>query len=509
MPYDAIVIGAGLGGLTAGAMLAKRGKKILLIEQHRIPGGCATTFRRKDLRIEVGLHAMDGMDGDDDPKMAIFKELGILDKITLIRLPEFYRYRKGEMDIVIPDNKEAAIRTLKARFPDDSRGIDRFFKVIHGISRDIRRLPRQRWRLLLQLPLFPVLYWHLLRYSPMTVGRFVDTLTDNEELKILLLANAGYYDDDPYRLGMLYFSVAQDGYLAAGGYFIKGGSQNLSNALAACIRENGGELVFGHEVTRILVRDGSAIGVRYRRAGTQQSAPQESREAMAQVIVCNAAVPNVVNTLIPNFPDQAVKKRINAMRTPSSLSTIYLGFNKPPSELGNRHYSTFVFDEGLTRAAQLAGGERGRDYRQRAFAFVDYGQIDSGLAPTGKSVGAICFADYIEEWDRLPEEEYRAKKERVTRIFLERLERLIPGISAHIEYCELGTPKTVERYTKNPGGVVYGFAQSPEQSGMKRFTGLKAVTNLYFASAWGFPGGGFTGAILGGAMTAEAIAQRG
>ncbi len=509
MHYDAIVIGAGLGGLTAGALLAKRGQKVLLIEQHHVPGGCATTFRRKDLRIEVGLHAMDGMAGEDDPKMAIFKELGILDKITLVRLPEFYRYRKGEMDIVIPDNREETIRVLKERFPNDGKGIERFFKVIHGISREINRLPRQRWRLMLLLPLFPLLYWHLLRYAPMTVGRFVDTITANEELKILLLANAGYYDDDPYRLGMLYFSVAQEGYFAGGGYFIKGGSQNLSDALAACIRENGGELVLGHEVTQILVRDGAAMGVRYQRTSHSHAEAQEEKEALARVIVCNAAVPNVVNRLIPDFPDQAAKERINTLRTPASLSTLYLGFSKPPKELGNRHYSTFILDPGLTRAAQLAGGEQGRGYQQRTFAFVDYGQIDSGLAPEGKSVGVICFADYLEEWERLTEAEYRARKERVTGIFLERLEQLLPGIGAHIEYCELGTPKTVERYTRNPGGVVYGFAQSPEQSGMKRFMGFTAIKNLYFASAWGFPGGGFTGAILGGAMTAEEILKRG
>ena len=72
MNYDAIVIGAGLGGLTAGAQLAKEGKKVLLIEQHSIPGGCATTFKRKDLKIEVGLHMIDGLD-DGDPKKEYLK----------------------------------------------------------------------------------------------------------------------------------------------------------------------------------------------------------------------------------------------------------------------------------------------------------------------------------------------------------------------------------------------------------------------------------------------------
>ena len=74
MNYDAIIIGAGLGGLTAGAKLSKKGRKVLLIEQHSVPGGCATTYKRKDYKIEVGLHMIDGLD-KKDPKMKLFKDL--------------------------------------------------------------------------------------------------------------------------------------------------------------------------------------------------------------------------------------------------------------------------------------------------------------------------------------------------------------------------------------------------------------------------------------------------
>jgi all-trans-retinol 13,14-reductase len=59
--FDTIIIGGGLGGLTAGATLAKFGKKVLLLEQHYIPGGCATTFKRRDYVMEVGLHELDGL----------------------------------------------------------------------------------------------------------------------------------------------------------------------------------------------------------------------------------------------------------------------------------------------------------------------------------------------------------------------------------------------------------------------------------------------------------------
>jgi all-trans-retinol 13,14-reductase len=89
--------------------------------------------------------------------------------------------------------------------------------------------------------------------------------------------------------------------------------------------------------------------------------------------------------------------------------------------------------------------------------------------------------------------------------FIARLEKIIPGIKDIIEYCEVGTPATVKRYTLNPGGAVYGFAQSPSR---KVFESFKPLENLHFASAWGKTGGGFSGAIFGGYMCAFSILRK-
>jgi len=98
--YDAIIIGGGLGGLTAGAKLAKEGKKVLLLEQHDIPGGCATTFRRKDFNIEVGLHEMVGFNTKDF-KSKIFEDLDVFNNVEFLEVPEFYRFVNGRYDLVI------------------------------------------------------------------------------------------------------------------------------------------------------------------------------------------------------------------------------------------------------------------------------------------------------------------------------------------------------------------------------------------------------------------------
>ena len=155
MSYDVIIIGAGLGGLTAGAKLSKEGKKVLLIEQHNIPGGCATTFKRKDLKIEVGLHMIDGLD-EGDPKLKLFEELGILDNLEFKRIPEFYRFVKPGVDLTIPDSYEQAIEVLTERFPAEKIGILKFFKVILALRKEVFKVPRQKWKMLLSMPLFPV-----------------------------------------------------------------------------------------------------------------------------------------------------------------------------------------------------------------------------------------------------------------------------------------------------------------------------------------------------------------
>ena len=109
--YDVIIIGAGLGGLTAGSKLAKEGKKVLLIEQHDKPGGCATSFKRKDFILEAGLHEMDGLD-QRDMKTRIFRDLGVSNKVVFLKVPELYRFVNNRVDMVMPHEPEQAKHAL-------------------------------------------------------------------------------------------------------------------------------------------------------------------------------------------------------------------------------------------------------------------------------------------------------------------------------------------------------------------------------------------------------------
>ncbi|MDH5637274.1 MAG: NAD(P)/FAD-dependent oxidoreductase [Nitrospinota bacterium] len=503
MEYDVVVIGGGLGGLTAGALLARQGKRVLLLERHYQPGGCATVFRRGGYKVEVGLHELDGLH-EEDFKRNLFLDLKVFDHVEFIRLPQFYRFVNGRVDVTIPEGYTAAMKTFIAKFPSEEKGIRKFFGRIRAIWEEARAVPKSGIMALLALPLWPILYPNLTFKMSRSLGSYVDSLFQNEDLKLALLANLGYYHDDPYSTSMFYYSIAQMSYLKGGGHFIKGGSQNLSDYLASIIRDNGGEVKLRHEATKIVMKDGKASGVEYIRVSGEGG---KIHTAQCQAVAANASTPDVVNKLAPGAFREDYSAKINSMKVACSFFCVYIGFKKTPKELGNPAYSTFVLEDSVTSLKDLHDAEK-LDMIDKGYVFVDYSQIDSGLAQEGKSLGVIVSIDYLSRWEELSTEEYQEQKKRQMDDLVGRLEKLLPGAREHIEYIEASTPVTIKRFTANPGGAAYGFAQTPGQAGWSRLRNKSPVESLYYCSAWGMPGGGFSGAIWAGRDCARKILRK-
>ncbi len=477
MKYDVIVVGGGLGGLTAGAKLAKSGKSVLLIEQHDRVGGCATTFKRKDFTMEVGLHEMDGLHRGD-MKTRIFSDLGILDELEFLKVPEFYRFVNGRYDVVVGHNPDEMIERLTKIFPSEKKGIQAYYELIVNIRQVIKT--------------------GQIDHND-TIGDFLDRSIKDEDLKLILLGNLGYFHDDPYSLSLIYYCMAQNSYYTGGGNFIKGGSQQLSNALARIIEENGGRVVLNHQVTRIHYRGDLVKSVVYQGKGVGEAITDQ-----ADQFVLNASIPQFGEKLLKGSKAQVVRDSYFGYTPGASLLTVYFGFKQSPYRMGHRHYSTFVYDESVKDQRGILPNNRS-NFDTRSFTFVDYSQINSDLSVSGKGVGAICCIDYLDDWASLSREEYKTKKKQVEITFVRRLDALIPGVAEQIEYVEVGTSKTVQRYTLNPKGSVYGFAQTPERSG-KAIT--SPFTNLHYASAWTQTGGGFSGAIFSGYLGAMDVIRK-
>lgn len=495
MTHHAIIIGAGLGGLMAAAQLVKRQKKVLVLEQHYLPGGCATTFKRKGYNVEVGLHEIDGLGNTGEGIHAMLKSVGALEAVEFVRVPEFYRFKNNRRDLSVPDNMEQAIEVLIREFPTEEKGILKYFKKLKDIRRDLKQMPKAKWKTIFM----PLTHRDLVLSMKQNLGNFLDKIIQNDDLKLILSANLGYYHDDPYTMALSFYAVAQSSYYTGGGHFIKGGSQQLSDYLMNYINTNGGQVLLQKKVDRIIIRDGIAVGVDYH----DVRHPEEEREQVyAQAIIANAAIPNVINELLDEKTAEPIAQKTKNLTLPTSILSIYIGFKRTPKALGHRHYSTFYNASDVYTLSDIKPNTL-EPFENRSFVFVDYSQIDSGLAPDGKGFGVVCVPDKLAFWEHLSDEEYKAEKERVAQLFFNKLEQDIPGITEQIDYYEVATPKTIKRYTLNPEGVVYGYAQTPEQSFMKRPPIQSGVPRLYFASAWTMPGGGFSGAMYAGALCAK------
>ncbi len=496
MKYNTIVIGGGLAGLTAGATLSKFGKKVLLLEQHHKPGGCATTFKRGEFIIEVGLHEMSGI-VENGTIPQIFEMLDVDQKVDLLKVPEFYAVYSDRGKFVFPHGYDAVTKALINKYPEDAKGIKRFLKVLKGIRKEGTNQPRSSLVKKLIYPLMPLLYPNLVEASRHTVGSWLDKYITNENAKIDLVAHLAYWGDDPYTLSMFYYGMPFSGFIENGGHFVKGGSQRLSDHLAAYIEKHGGTVLFGKKAEKIVTENGRVTGVTFRDYFNKDLDPV--------TVSCDNAVANCAIPVVPAMLDEpfasSLKEKISDKINSCSLLCMYLGFNKDVEEFGVQHYSNVIEGEDVRSLKDVKPNHQG-DWKKRRFIFVDYGKVDAQLAPPNKSEGVICTVDYVQDWEKLNDEDYKAKKEEVAQILLERLEKQFPGIQDSIQYYEVSTSKTIQRYTSNPSGSVYGYAQIKGQIGDMRFRNNFLIPNLYFASAWAFPGGGFEGSITGGFLAA-------
>ena len=522
--YDAIIIGSGLGGLACGATLAKTGKKVLVLEQHDLIGGCATCFKRKGMLIDAGLHEMDWGSEKTDMKHIVFKKLGLFEKITLVPLPSAWTVRvldsklessgkeakspsdtdSKTQDFLIPhrSTKEALI----SYFPHEKKGLEKYFKKLHFQARLNYKFPFDMGFLeFFFAPLHTLSFLTLSALRQRKVGDMLDILIKDSKLKKILNINMAYYHYDAWKFNWNFHAVAQANYYHQGMY-IKGGSQSLSNALADIIKENGGELRAKCEVKEILLDDKKAIGVAFVDSTNSESKAKGEQRLFAEKIVANCD-PRIVYEELLHTDTSKDFGAIQNFSTKTSLLSVYMVFDTNVSQkFPDMDYSTFCVDKEYFDKPFDRDNEDmlAQDIEKRGFVFVNYSKIDSGLSDReDRYFGVITTLSSYEEWENLSKEEYRAKKEHARKAFEARLEAFFPGIMAHCIHSEFATPKTIERYTRAKKGTPYGWDQDLEGFFARSAFKSKSVTNLYFASAFGFPGGGFTGALLSGYRTAR------
>ncbi len=509
--YDAIVIGSGLGGLTAGALTARAGKRVLVVEEHGRLGGAATTFTRKGFTVEVGLHEIDGFD-HEDAKRGLMETLGLRDTLELVQVPEFYSVNSPlfSRPFVMPEGVQAALETLQERFSQHRAALRRWFRLIGAIRGKLLTLHEEANRRLwwaLNGPIFPLRFWPILRWERATLGEVLQSFFgDDEAIKFALCANFQYYGVDPGRLSFLFFAAAQGGYHRGGGWYVRGGSQVLSDALADHIRTAGGDTLTRRSVREILLDEGGrACGIVH----TDKNGDNPQTET-APLLFGNAA-PQVLETMLPRDRRNEFSAPWRGRPLSTSLWSIYLGLERDPSELGLTHYSTFCYPAWATRLSDLPRSQRLMSTAPAndlpLYVVANYSRIRSGLATDGRHLVVLGGADHIDNWEGLKRRTYRERKAAWLDAIVTDLDRRYPGVAAVTSYREMATARTCRRYLKTPGGAVYGFAQDPLHAGRHRPGAETCIPGLYLASAFAQPGGGFTGVMLAGQNAFRAAAR--
>jgi all-trans-retinol 13,14-reductase len=499
--YPTVVIGAGLGGLICGAYLAKQGIPVTVVEQHSIPGGYATSFDRAGgkFTFEVSLH---GTSINTNAPARILNEIGVLDKINLVQLPEVYRYKTPKLDISVPQrDPEEYIKRLSARFPDEAEGIRGFVEEMIAISEEENRLHLKKGRFFKLF--FPFQYRKMWNVRNKTLAELMSDYVKNPELQDVLAALWGYYGLPPSKLSGFYYANATGGYLRNGSYYIRQRSQNLSDAIAQVIEENGGRVLYNSTVDRIRVEKGVVKGVELSGGETLP----------ARAVVSNASVPATFQKMVPEsaVPEDYLEK-LRGYKPSISSFIVWLGLNRDIRDITGA-FSTHV-SSGLSSDQDYQAKLDG-DIENGSFGVAIYDNIFKGYSAPGTSTLQLIFISGYEPWRRFEsnyrEENktaYHREKARWTDILIKRAEReVIPGLSSMIEVKEAATPLTNWRYTGNTDGAIYGFEQSMDNAFMNRIENHTPIKGLYLAGAWGNPGGGYTGAMRSGEKAFQALME--
>lgn len=508
--YDVIVIGAGLGGLTAAALIARSGRKTLLIERNYGVGGAASTYKSGELVVEASLHETSDPNDPIDPKHHALAAAGVLDKVAWVPTGCVYEVRGGPLKVpfVLPEGFANARVALADRFPEARAEIGSLLGEMERIATGLGVLSRGRAAFENPLEGLAALVklWPVARGWRLSLAQRLDrAFGEDETAKCAVAANMLYWHDDPDTLWWVLFAVAQGGYLASGGRYVQGGSQRLSNALAKSFRSAGGELLLRRTVTGILLDNaGRPAGVIHERKEGGERA-----EARAPVIVSNAA-PAHVKEMLNESAGAHFFAPYRASPLSVSLFSATFGLSRRPAEVGLSSYSTMLLPEWMRsladyrRCAGVLAAPPGE--AMPAIAVVDYAAIDSGLGGPPYPVSVVG-VDRLANWAGLGAQAYEEKRSLWREAILAAIDRTFPGFAASVTQSVFSTASTMSSYLNVPDGAVYGFAPLPPDRpiwhGWER-SPMTPIPGLYLASSYA-GSGGYTGAVLAGAAAAAKV----
>ncbi|WP_273854155.1 phytoene desaturase family protein [Guptibacillus spartinae] len=475
--YDVIVIGAGMGGLSAATFLAQEGYSVLVLERHYRAGGYAHSFRRKkftfDSAVRIAAGAKDGGLLDE-----LLEKAGVADEMDFIKLDDIYTAYYPDRKIEVSRTVDGLIQAYCEQFPHESENIK---ALVHEME--------QLYEVTLMLlhsgdPMKVLSNPYMLKYRNKTFHELTSSFLQDPKAIYSFSALWAYYGTPPTQGGAMFFAYAIMSYFKEDIYYSKGSFQKLADVFVKRIQSLDGEVCLRNEVLKIEVEEKRVKGVHL----------QTGEYVEAPMVVCNGDFLKMVHNLVgeENFPVR-YNKRIAKLKPSISAFEVFLGVDLPLEQYNLSHetfiYNDYNYDQFMDKHNRL--NELGPEGLS-GLAISTPTLADPSLAPEGKHTAVLTtLVPYNIEGG------WKEQKDAYQDRLIKMAERAIPNLRDHIEHVESGTPLTMEHYTNNSYGSIYGWEQNNNQ-----MTGKPQhetpIKGLYISGQWTDPGGGVVSVILSG-----------
>ncbi|HEY9640897.1 MAG TPA: NAD(P)/FAD-dependent oxidoreductase, partial [Coleofasciculaceae cyanobacterium] len=461
--FDYVILGAGLGGLSAAACLARQGHRVAVLEKHYLPGGCCHTFDYGEYHFCADVHYI----SQCGPNQTIDQLLNYIEREVPFNSLDpdcIDRVITPDVDFKIPLQWEAFRARLLATFPEEATAINRYCDEIRQLHQDIHHLVQevrwydQKWSDWLKLPK----YWHLFSKRDWTLQDLYNHVGLSPKLQDLLAGQSGDYALPPNEIALLtHTSLVWD--YSEGAYYPKHHFKHFVDTIVEAITARGGVIRLETPVEHIEVRD---------RQVQQITAGGEVYQA-TKAYISDLDPKLTVQLMSPDAFSSREHQRLTGYQYSASAFNIYLGLDSrfDPQRYGIGNWNTWYYPTG----------DLNREYQQqlqgdfsRPWIFLSCPTMKShepGMAPEGHHVleiATVCAYEPFEQLHKTDPKAYKAKKRQVYQDVMTSVRDLIPDVDAYARMKVYGTPTTSEYYLGQPQGNIYGAKLIPKQVGLKR-----------------------------------------
>ncbi len=478
--FHTIIIGSGAGGLAAAICLARSGQKVLVLEQHDVPGGWCHSFTIHGERFCPGVHYIGLLDKGQSTSN-LYEGLGVANDLVFFRMnPKGYEHCWIEEEkIDMPAGHQALIESLSNRFPLEATRIKKYLQLVKEVSRQIQLIPKMKgfW----DNVTIPFRTKYMGKYGLFSLKRVIDWHVKDPLLKAVLNVQCGDHGLPPGKASFPLHCALMDHYFD-GGFYPYGGGGGIVKALTTAVKKYGGEIRTKQLVRKIIVKEKTAIGVEL----------EGGQQLFAKTIISNADPSITYLNLVgqENISSKLTQKLANTKYSVTSLIlfiTLDMDVTNAGIDSGNIWKLNSKDIDGvysnLTSKSLLEGEEF-------PAVFISCTTLKDPASFNGRyhNLEVVTFIDYS-SFNEFPEqgdyhsERYALYKERISEKLLNSLEKVIPGAKEHIVHMDLGTPKTNQFYINSTNGNVYGTEKTLTQIGPFSFSSKSEINNLYLCGA--------------------------